>query len=307
MTRSVRRQFLATVIGTACACRSLAADEPRRIHIASQQFPWMTFFEREGRKWDADLPRSLSTFANSGVMGLEPILTSVAEAERLIPLVRDFRQDMRSIYMNRVLHDRALAEPQIAEALGVADEAVRTGCRIMVVNPTPLRWGGNDEKTDGQLAIQAENLNRLGHQLAERGITLAYHHHSTEMLHGAREVHWMLKRTDPKSVSFCFDAHWIYRGAGNSPDMVFELARTYFDRIVELHLRQSRDGVWTQTFGEGDIDYSRLAKLLADAQRFPHLVLEQAIEKQTKVTLSATDAHRESLWAVRRTFTAWGT
>ncbi len=80
-----RRRFLTTAAVASCAARTLVADEPRRIHIASQQYPWMTFFEREGKKWDADLPRSLSTFANSGMMGIEPILTSVAHAERLIP------------------------------------------------------------------------------------------------------------------------------------------------------------------------------------------------------------------------------
>lgn len=301
-----RRNFLAATLGAALTGSPPRADEPRRIHIASQQYPWMTFFEREGKKWDADLPRSLSTFANSGVMGLEPILNSVAEAERLIPLVRDFRQEMRSVYMNRVLHDPALADAQIAECLEVADEAVRTGCGIMVVNPVPLRWGGNQEKTEAQLAVQVESLNRLARRLAERNVKLAYHHHGTEMLREGREVHRMLRDSDPRYVSYCLDPHWVYRGAGNSQEAVFELARRYLDRIVELHLRQSREGVWTETFGAGDVDYPRLAQLLADARRFPHLVLEQAIEKQTKVTLSATDAHRESLWSVRKMFAAWG-
>jgi inosose dehydratase len=302
-----RRCFLATAAGASCAVRSLVADEPRRIHIASQQYPWMTFFEREGKKWDADLPRSLSTFANSGVMGIEPILTSVAGTERLIPLVRDFRQDMRSVYMNRVLHDPTMADAQLSEALAVAEEVVRTGCRIMVVNPTPLRWGGDEEKTDAQLDVQAKHLSQLGKGLRDRGVTLAYHHHGVEMRRDAREVRRMLEGTDPDAVSFCLDAHWAFRGAGNSAAAVFDFARKYRDRIVELHLRQSRDGVWTETFGDGDIDYGRLAKLFAEANQFPHLVLEQAIEKGTPATLTATDAHRESVWQVRKVFAAWGT
>ncbi len=117
----------------------------------------------------------------------------------------------------------------------------------------------------------------------------------------------MLDETDPDIVGFCLDAHWVFRGAGNASEAVFEVARKYRDRIVELHLRQSRDGVWTETFGDGDIDYGRLAKLFVDANRFPHLVLEQAVEKDTPATLTATDAHRASLWEVRKVFAAWGT
>jgi inosose dehydratase len=47
----------------------------------------------------------------------------------------------------------------------------------------------------------------------------------------------------------CFDAHWLYRGASNSEVAVFDIARLYADRIIELHVRQSKDDVWTEVLG----------------------------------------------------------
>ena len=85
-------------------------------------------------------------------------------------------------------------------------------------------------------------------------MVLAYHNHDAEMREGAREFHHMLTGTDPANVKLCLDAHWIYRGSGNSQVALFDIVEIYVDRIVELHLRQSHDGIWSEVFGEGDIN-----------------------------------------------------
>jgi inosose dehydratase len=89
--------------------------------------------------------------------------------------------------------------------------------------------------------------------------------------------------------------HWIYRGSGNSQVALFDIVRLYGKRISELHLRQSKDGTWTEVFGEGDIDYKQLVKELQALKLHPHLVLEQAVEKGSPNILNAIDAHRQSL------------
>lgn len=94
------------------------------------------------------------------------------------------------------------------------------------------------------------------------GITLAYHNHDAEMREGAREFHHMLTGTNPENVKLCLDAHWIYRGAGNSQFALFDIVELYCDRIVERHLRQSHDGIWSEVFGAGDIDYTSLTVML---------------------------------------------
>ena len=83
---------------------------------------------------------------------------------------------------------------------------------------------------------------------------------------------------------------------------VFDIARLYAKRIIELHVRQSRNDVWTEEFGPGDIDYPRLVNLLVERDVRPLIVLEQAVEEASPNTMSAKEAHRKSVTYARRIF-----
>lgn len=84
---------------------------------------------------------------------------------------------------------------------------------------------------------------------------------------------------------------------------LFDAVEHYGARIVELHLRQSRDGLWTEVFtAVGDIDYRRLRDWLRRQSLAPHLVLEQAVEKGSANTMTGVEAHRHSAVAVRELF-----
>ena len=105
----------------------------------------------------------------------------------------------------------------------------------------------------------------------------------------------MLTATDAENVKLCLDSHWIYRGCGNSSVAVFDVVQHYHDRIVELHLRQSKGGIWTEEFRmQGDLDYQRLFAFLKSKSVSPNLVLEQAVEAGSPKTMSVVDAHRAS-------------
>jgi inosose dehydratase len=112
----------------------------------------------------------------------------------------------------------------------------------------------------------------------------------------------MMLGTDPRHVSLCLDAHWIYRGAGNSSIALFDIVRLYGRRVTELHLRQSRNQVWTERLCDGDIDYRRLAQQLGRLGVRAHLVLEQAVERGTAHTMDAVTAHRQSFQYAARVF-----
>jgi len=71
--------------------------------------------------------------------------------------------------------------------------------------------------------------------------------------------------------------------------------RTAYVRISELHIRQSKDGTWTEALGSGDIDYPRLVKLLRDRSVRPLLVLEQAVEKESPTTMTALEVATEAV------------
>jgi inosose dehydratase len=303
-----RRKFLGSLAGLAAAgflaeapawARPLVAEG---LHLASNEYSWITFYRRQGRDWFADLDASLREFAQSGVLGYEPSVQKPEDLSRLAPLLRKHKLQMRSVYVGCTLHTQQEAGKSLEQVAAIARVAKPLGVKIFVTNPSPIRWGGAENKTDAQLELQAAYLDRMGAALRKQGITLAYHNHDVEMRNAAREFHHMMVATDPENVSLCLEAHWLYRGAGNSQLAMFDVLRLYGSRIAELHLRQSKNGVWTETFGEGDIDYTRLAKELVALKLRPHLVLEQCIEKESPNTMDAVAAHRQDVQYASRVF-----
>ena len=152
----------------------------------------------------------------------------------MAPLLKKHGLEMRSLYVNSTLHDAAQADKSIEEVLAAAAKAKAVGTRIIVTNPSPLRWGGPENKTDEQLKVQGAALDTLGAGLKKMGLILAYHNHDIELRNAAREFHHMMAGTDPANVTLCLDAHWIYRGAGNSQVALFDVLKLYGPRITEL-------------------------------------------------------------------------
>ena len=272
------------------------------VEIASQQYTWFTYFKREDKTWMENADDSFKAFLETGVRGYEPTFNNLAEVIEFKSHVDTYKILSKSMYVNSVLHEPGLVEQNITDILAIAREARKIGIEILVTNPTPLNWGGPENKTDEQLKAQAIALNLLGKELNSIGIKLAYHNHDIEMRESAREFHHMLTGTDPDYVHLCLDAHWIYRGSGNSQVALFDIVEMYADRIVELHLRQSQDGIWSEVFGEGDIDYMKLIIILKNKNLNPHIVLEQAIEEGTPNTMSSAEAIGKSLSNVKEMF-----
>ena len=267
-------------------------DQP---HIATNMYPWLTFARRNQEAFEPHSDQLLGRIAETGIAGYEPIINSADEVAGLAPLLRKHSLQMDSIYVNSVLHDAPRVQGSTEKVMRIAEKAKELGTKIIVTNPSPIRWGGNEDKSDAQLRLQARSLDTLGAALRKLDITLAYHNHDAELRQGGREFHHMLTATDQENVKFCLDAHWIYRGCGNSELAVFDALHHYQARIVELHLRQSENGVWTEAFSmTGDIDYTRLLRYLTEHSITPHLVLEQAVEEASPRELTAVDAHRAS-------------
>ncbi len=302
---SSRREFLRdTVMATAMAGALTRAAKAGsgRLHVACNQYPWGTFYAREKKDFNAMLDTGLAEVKASGNDGFEPGVGGLQQIEQMVPLLKKHGLEMRSLYVNSTLHDAAQADKSVEEVLAAAAKAKVAGTRIIVTNPSPLRWGGAENKTDEQLQVQAAALDKLGAGLKKMGLILAYHNHDIELRNAAREFHHMMVGTDPAHVTLCLDAHWVYRGSGNSQVALFDVLKLYGPRITELHLRQSHNGVWTEAFGPGDIDYPRLADHLLKIGVKPLLVLEQAVEAGSPKTMNAVEAFKESTQYTRRIF-----
>jgi inosose dehydratase len=286
-------------LGAPLAGRLVQAAETK-VHVACNHFCWINMYRRQGKDFNADLDAGLAEVKRSGMDGLEAMLGDAAAAERVVPLLKKHGLAMRSFYTGATLHDADATDASIERVVATATRAKElVDLRIVVVNPTPLR---GKTKSDAQLATQAEAMTGLGGQLAERGMTLAYHFHSPAWQNEGREFHNVMNETDPKLVKLCLDTHWVYRGSGNNAARVYEVVERYGKRVAELHIRQSKDGVWTEYLTDGDIDYVKVSNGLKAQDVKPLLVLEQAVEKGTPNTMDAVESHRRSRTYVEKVF-----
>ncbi len=301
-----RREFLRDTVlatGMAAGMSGVTRAGTGRLHVACNQYPWTVFYGREGKDFNALLDAGLGEVVASGIGGFEPGVGGLQQIEQMAPLLKKHGLEMRSLYVNSTLHEADQADKSIEEVLAAAGKAKESlGTRIIVTNPSPIRWGGPENKNDEQLRTQAVALDKLGAGLKRMGLTLAYHNHDIELRNAAREFHHMMVGTDPENVTLCLDAHWVYRGAGNSEVALFDVVKLYGPRITELHLRQSEDGIWTEVFGPGDIDYERLAGSLLRMGVRPLLVLEQAVEAGSPNTMKPVEAFKRSTQYVRQVF-----
>jgi inosose dehydratase len=307
--KTSRRNFLSSLAFASLATPSLLAAKvkevkARNLPISCSTYNWVTFYRRQGKEWGKDWEACISEFAQTGIPAIEPSFLHAEEVKTLAPILKKYNILMPSLYVSSLLHKADQAEKSITSVLKIADEAKKLmNTQIVVTNPSPIRWGSNEVKSDAELIEQAKNIEKLGTELRKKGITLAYHTHDMEMLAGAREFHHILLNTSPANVAFCFDVHWVYRGSQNSQVAVFDVLKLYGKRIVELHIRQSEGGTWTETFaGEGDIDYLRFVREMEKMRIKPHLVIEQCLEEKTNVSLSAIEAHRQDLASIKKVF-----
>lgn len=301
-----RRAVLARAAGAAGAvlwsgvARAAEKPSPGRLHVAINAWSVSTLGGRDKARAGMPMEAQLAELAACGIDGLEPSAASPEQIDSAASQLARHGLAMRSVYSGSSLHDPAKAEQSIRQIVAVAQAAKKAGARIVVTNPSPLP--GRAAKTDQQLITQAASLDRLGSELRSLGLVLAYHNHDVELQNAAREFHHMMLGTDPRHLALCLDAHWVYRGAGHSQVALFDVLKLYGPRVVELHVRQSRENVWSEALEDGDIDYQALAKALLDLGVAPHVVLEQGPEAGTPQTMSVAEIHRRSSQYARRVF-----
>jgi len=270
--------------------------------VACQMYPWSQRCQEKGENWREHLDQILSTLAEAGYEAWEQSFPEKAEAQTVKALLDRHELVARSQYIGGRWHEPESGRKTLDAAKREADAGRSIGVEIVVCNPEPIAWGKPLDKTDDEIKRQCDLINRFGEWLSNLGVKLSYHTHDSEMRQGAREFHHMLLRTNPAHVGFCLDAHWVYRGCGNSQMALDDIIHAYGNRLAALHLRQSRDNVWMETLGEGDIDYSVLAAKVKEILFAGPIIVECAIEPGTPQTMSDVEAQRQSREWIRKTF-----
>ena len=215
---------------------------------------------------------------------------------RAVALLQDNGFAMPSVYVGGSMHQQAGADETIARALEIGQLCAPFGCTAIVNNPDPKR--GDIEKSDSELQVEADSLNRMGQRLAEHGFELRVHHHTPQLVNQAREWRYILRNTDPKYVSICVDVDWAYEG-GFEP---IAFLREVGPRLREIHVRSARNKLWLEDVEDSDIDYHQVAAYLKQAQLKPLTVVELAYRPATVITRPLQEDLRLSRVYVERVF-----
>lgn len=272
-----RRELL--LMGPA-ALLSMAAKRYQASRLSVEGYIFQQYAERQHKRLGDVLDEIFPMARNAGFRNIElnqGFLTPELRS-RVLELVRANSLRMPSVYVGGPMHQRTLAERTIRQALEIAALCRDLGCRAVINNPDPKPH--DVPKTDAELAVQVKMLDLMGRELAKRGFQFWTHAHAPQMADNAREWRYNLRHTDPQYVWVCLDIDWVYQG-GQDP---MELLREAGHRVASLHLRNSHNKLWLESFTTGDIDYSQIASYIRKINLKPLLVVELAYRTQTVIT-----------------------
>lgn len=280
-----RREFFAASAAAMCA-----AEPQQQLQIAVEGYIFQQYAESLKKPLGAVIPQVLGMARNAGFRNIELNTGFFAPQSRtqVLSLLRSEGLRMPSVYVGGPLHERAGADRTIATALEIGAVCAPLGCKAIVTNPDPKP---NDAaKTDAELSVEADSLNRMGRTLAEHGLQLRVHHHTPQLADHAREWRYILQHTDPAYVFICVDVDWAYEGGFEPVPFLREVG----GRVREIHVRSAKNKVWLEDVEDSDIDYHKVADYLKARSLTPLIVVELAYRPNTVVTRSLEEDLRLS-------------
>jgi inosose dehydratase len=283
-----RRTFLAA--GAAAALvRAKKGYAPR---IACQTYVYSQHYSRLKQKLEDHFDDIFTGVASAGYTDVQLTSNYFPEegAAATIALLRKRKLRLPIVYYGGPMHTEEGAQKTIEEVLALTGR-LKTVKELEAVgfnaNPKPKK----EAKTDAELEIQARSMNRLAADLKKRKLRLLIHQHDPEMANNAREWRHVLKNTDPNLVGFSLDTHWVLRGGQDVMTIVKEAGT----RIGDVHLRNSKNGVWLEELAGGDIDYREVARYLKEIAYRGWLTVELAWDANTEITRSLEENLKRSL------------
>jgi inosose dehydratase len=269
-TRAVsRRAFLASSVLAPFVLHATAASK-----LLAQTYVFTQEFGRRRMALGDGVEEMFRTVSEAGFRGVELMSAFLAPdlRERTLAAAKKFDVALPIVYTGGAMHVAESVPRAIENAIALA----RFSTAAINMNPDPI----GRAKTDAELATQAEALNTFGQALKTMKRQLLVHHHTPEMAENAREWRSILDLTDPEYVRLCVDTHWAYRSGQDWMRIVADAG----PRLGSLHVRNSTGGAWAESFGEGDLDYRRLASYLRRSRIDPYVVVELAYEEKTPRT-----------------------
>jgi inosose dehydratase len=288
-----RRQLLLTATAA-----GLYIGKTRKSAMAVEGYIFQQYAESLKKPLEAVVGEVLPMARAAGFRNIElsPAFFPPEGRDRTVSILRSQGLLMPSLYVGGSVYERDEADRTIAAALEFGNLCAPFGCKAIVTNPDPKR--GDASKTDAELGVQADSLNRMGHALAQNGFELRVHHHTPQLAENAREWRHILHHTNPEYVHICVDVDWVYEG-GFEP---VPFLRDVGNRLREIHVRSARNKLWLEDLDDSDIDYGKVAEYLRHQGLAPLIVVELAYRSNTIVTRPLKEDLRLSRMYAQRIF-----
>lgn len=192
-----------------------------------------------------DLPGTLAAVASMGYSNVE-FAGYFDHKPRDIPgLLQDSGLSSPSVHVppDALINDLELT----------LDEAALAGHQYIVL----AWWEQPLHNPDGYRQL-ADLLNHAGSLARQRGLSLAYHNHDFEFSANAEWVPYdfLLRETDPDTVSFELDLYWAV-SAGRNPS---QLMSSHPGRFPLLHAKDMDTSGRETDIGRGEIDFAALLR-----------------------------------------------
>jgi len=150
-------------------------------------------------------------------------------------------------------------------------------------------------KTEEELDTQAELLKKIMLVCDKNKVESNLRNHTFEMINNMHDFKGIIERVPDLKLGP--DLNWLVR-AGVDP---LWFIKTYGNKMVYMHIRDQRaDGRWTETVGEGVIDFPAIAKALKEINYNGKAAIELAFDEPPKIPVK--EDWKKSREYVRRVF-----
>ena len=194
---------------------------------------------------DTPLETCLAEARQAGYAGIELGNKFPRRADRLKPILERHGLSLISGWYGARLLERGAGD-EIATMADHLSLLEAMGCRVMVFAETSNAVHGNQSRpaihrpvlADDQWDRFAERLNVVADHMANRGVSLAFHHHMGTVIETPDEIDRLMDITG-KSVGLLLDTgHAAYAGADPA-----SVAARHAGRIVHIHCKDVRPAV----------------------------------------------------------------
>jgi sugar phosphate isomerase/epimerase len=219
------------------------------------------------------LPQIFSDMKYAGLDGVETMEHPLRSEEttRLIgELIEEHKIPLLGSSYGAEMWDREKQNEISEDVENIMENMAKVGGRTF---GTSVGHPRGRMKTEEEFDAQAELLKKLIELGKSRGIVLNLHNHTYEVENDLYDLKGTLKRIP--DVKLGPDLNWLLRAGVDPIKFLIE----YKDNIVFMHIRdQLGNGQWSESIGEGNVDFSAIGATLDQIRFNGDLVIELAHE-----------------------------